>query len=101
MRDLPLHPCHYLLFISKIRFFFFFFSNFIFYSTGSRDRRCERVDFGLMLGCGFVCVTFLCPGCILNVAKFLSTVKFVVLNWCSLAIAVLSGLSGVAATEYA
>ena len=47
-RFVPLHLCHYLLFISKIPF-----SNFIFYSTGSRDRRCERVDFGLMLGCGF------------------------------------------------
>ena len=77
-RFVPFHLCHYLLFISKIPFFFF--PNFIFYSTGSRDRRCERVDSGLMLGYGFVCVTFLCPGCILNVTKFLSTVKFVVLN---------------------
>ena len=46
----------------------------------------------------FVFVT-LSPGCILNVAKFLSTVKFVVLSWGSLVIAVLCSLSAVAAAE--
>ena len=48
---------------------------------------------------GFLFVT-LSPGCILNVAKFLSTVKFVVLSWGSLAIAVLCSLSAVAAAEW-
>ena len=38
----PPHHYRYLLFISK--FFFFFFEKFIFYSTGFRDRRYERVD---------------------------------------------------------
>ena len=47
----------------------------------------------------FLFVT-LSPGCILNVAKFLSTVKFVVLSWGSLAIAVLCGLSAMAAAEW-
>ena len=47
----------------------------------------------------FLFVT-LSPGCILNVAKFLSTVKFVVLSWGSLAIAVLCSLSAMAAAEW-
>ena len=37
----PPHQYRYLLFISK---FFFFVLKFIFYSTGFRDRRYERVD---------------------------------------------------------
>ena len=54
------------------------------------------------VGVGGFCLCFsvtLSPGCILNVAKFLSTVKFVVLSWGSLVIAVLCSLSAVAAAE--
>ena len=53
------------------------------------------------VGVGGFCFVFvtLSPGCILNVAKFLSTVKFVVLSWGSLVIAVLCSLSAVAAAE--
>ena len=94
----PLHLCHYLLFISK---FFFFFQILYFILPVPAIVGVSELILVCCWAVDFVCVTFLCPGCILNVTKFLSTVKFVVLNWCSLAIAVLSGLSGVAATEYA
>ena len=47
--------------------------------TGSRDRRCVWVNFGLMLNWWvFVCVTYLWSGCILcfrNITAFLSTMK--------------------------
>ena len=47
--------------------------------TGSRDRRCVWVNFGLMLSWWvFVCVTYLWSGCILcfrNITAFLSTMK--------------------------
>ena len=54
------------------------------------------------VGVGGFCFVFvtLSPGCILNVAKFLSTVKFVVLSWGSLAIAVFCSLSAMAAAEW-
>ena len=58
-------------------------------------------EFWSDVGVGGFCFVFvtLSPGCILNVAKFLSTVKFVVLSWGSLVIAVLCSLSAVAAAE--
>ena len=53
-----------------------------------------------MLGqVGFVCVTCLCPGCILNVAKFPSIMKSVVKLFFK-AINVRSGLAVVAAAKY-
>ena len=94
----PPHHYRYLLFISK--FFFFFLKNLYFILpvsaiVGMSESIWSDVGVG---GFCFVFVT-LSPGCILNVAKFLSTVKFVVLSWGSLVIAVLCSLSAVAAAE--
>ena len=86
----------FLLFISK--FFFFFENLFFILPVSAIVGMSESIWSDVGVG-GFCLYVTLSPGCILNVAKFLSTVKFVVLSWGSLVIAVLCSLSAVAAAE--
>ena len=74
----PPHHYHFLLFISK--FFFFFENLFFILPVSAIVGMSESIWSDVGVG-GFCLYVTLSPGCILNVAKFLSTVKFVVLSW--------------------
>ena len=96
MRNLY-HLINIAIFSLFLNFFFFLKNLYFILPVSAIVGMSESIWSDVGVG-GFLFVT-LSPGCILNVAKFLSTVKFVVLSWGSLVIAVLCSLSAVAAAE--
>ena len=69
-----------IIFFSLFLNFFFFENLFFILPVSAIVGMSESIWSDVGVG-GFCLYVTLSPGCILNVAKFLSTVKFVVLSW--------------------